>query len=176
MARHLHFNNIENFANFALESLIEAIDVDVEVSTKDVWNILCVSALTEIPWNLLSTICDIPDMGERLAEYINQDPENAANVLELVRKAQDIENIMFDDICSISEGIMWEISNFSPTLNLVVTCYMYTDKYLAIKEYCDPSNSIVVSRLLREMFENTPAVLRNSNIIDAKAARYWGML
>lgn len=175
MANHIFFSHIAEFANLALESLIEAVDVDVKVETKDVWNILCVSALTEIPWNLLSVICEIPRMEEYLAKYIKQEPDNVENILGILEEAKQ-GSLRFEAAKKVAQDIYIDICNFSATLRLVVTCYMYTDKYLAIKEYCDPDNSIVVSKLLREMFENAPAVLRNSNIIDAKKAEYWGML
>ena len=172
----ISFRHIAEVADLALASLIEAIDADVKVDIKDIWNILCVSALTEIPWNLLSAICDIPHMEEELAEFMEHDEYEFELVLDIMGRTNEYEETRFHHICSMADGFMWDAGNFSPTLELVVTCYMYTDKYLAIKEYCDPTNSIVVSKLLREMFENTPAVLKNSNIIDAKKAKYWGML
>jgi len=171
----ISFRHIAKFADLALESLIEAVDVDVKVDTKDVWSILCVSALTEIPWNLLSVCCEIPRMEEYLAEYIRQEPNNVENITGILEEAEQ-GSLRFEAAKKVAQDIYTDICNFSATLRLVVTCYMYTDKYLAIKEYCDPDNSIVVSKLLRDMFENTPAVLKNSNIINAKKAEYWGML
>jgi hypothetical protein len=172
----ISFRHITEFSNIALSTLIEAIDADAKVDIKDIWNILCVSALTEIPWNLLSVICEIPHMEEELAEFMEHDEDEFELVLDIMGRTNEYEETRFDHICSMADGFMWDAGNFSPTLELVVTCYMYTDKYLAIKEYCDPDNSVVVSKLLREMFENTPAVLKNSNIIDTKKAKYWGML
>lgn len=184
----INYELIRDFAGDALSSVIYQVDHDYIVNDLALWNVLALVCLDEAiaeycrdpqSCNNNESLRNVNDFGDRKSilktQLMKSLSENSVKAMLSVlktgwRKTQASEMftavmMVYDDIFNSSTGLS------DQRLSIIVSALLYTDKYLAFKEYCNLNNSELARELLHDTYNKSDAAVWNRE--QKHYSEYW---